>query len=83
MKMFDKKCFPLDTLRQHRLTNRQTDGRLENVNLQCNPMNFGESARVTNCACADTICLLPLQVPSWQYLRIYSPAGTCSGMLAI
>jgi len=36
------------------------------------------TAKVTSCARGDTICLRP-----WQYLRIYSPGGTCSGMLAI
>jgi len=36
---------------------------------------------ITSCARGDTICLCPLQ--AWQYLRIYSPGGTCSGMLAI
>ena len=34
-------------------------------------------AKVTSCARGDTICLRPLQVD------IYSPGGTCSGMLAI
>jgi len=26
---------------------------------------------------------MPPPPASWQYLRIYSPGGTCSGMLAI
>jgi len=26
---------------------------------------------------------MPPSPASWQYLRIYSPGGTCSGMLAI
>jgi len=42
-------------------------------------------ARLTLTSCrraAATICLRPLQVDN-KYLRIYSPGGTCSGMLAI
>jgi len=36
---------------------------------------------LTSCARGDTICL---DAPaSSQYLRIYLPGGTCSGMLAI
>jgi len=36
----------------------------------------------TSCARGDTICPRPPPA-SWQYLRIYSLGGTCSGMLAI
>ena len=39
------------------------------------------SSIITSCAPGDTICFRP--PANWQYLRIYSPGGTCSGMLAI
>jgi len=35
----------------------------------------------TSCARGDTI--MPPPSASWQYIRIYSPGGTCSSMLAI
>jgi len=36
----------------------------------------------TSCARGDTICPRPLQVDN-IFTTIYSPGGTCSGMLAI
>ena len=35
---------------------------------------------LTSCARGDTICLRAPPPASWQYLHIYSPGGTCSGM---
>jgi len=47
-----------------------------------NNNNNNNNNNNSSCARGNTICLRSLQVDN-IYLGIYSPGGTCSGMLAI
>jgi len=52
-----------------------------------NNEQFGVHCHLTNwflgTSCAGGRHSMPPPPASWQYFRIYSPGGTCSGILAI